>query len=329
MRAGIIHRLIVQRNSIALTRLAGRPYTDVAVNASVGGVEQAQGLNAAQFALANRIGIQGIPAPSLKSAFEHPAVITALTADSQENFTAHMNTGRAVLSYFVREYVQCRFPRLPKDSRTLAFSIYEADKNLAAIAKSIGLEYSLIRFQGIPRIKMLSLQEYLDLVRDTLKSKEPKRKPNQVLAETLLALIGVIAERDLAAARRFLDAYLFTCTFDTGRLVKPKYPIVQLSQALQAQGRDQPAFRLLHESGRTSNSSMFVVTVHAGEETEVLGEGYGPSMNLAEHRAAIEALRKMYLVDVHDASRPSDALMHSPSVITLDEIVRSQGQETQ
>lgn len=322
-------RVLLPMRPSVVFRLAGRSYTEQKAEMQDDQLDPrttVAPLNAAQSALVHRIGIQGIPAPTLKAALEHPAVIAASEHDAT-SFTGHLHIGRAVLSHFVHEYVQCRFPRLPKASRDLATAVYGADKNLAVVGRSIGLEYSLIRFQGIPHIQMLPMQEYLDLVRDATKRRDPKRKPAEVLAETLLALLGAIAERDLAAARRFLDAYLFTCAFDTGRLVKPKYPIVQLAQALQAQGRPEPVFRLHHESGRTSNSSMFVVAVHAGEEVEALAEGYGPSMNLAEHRAAIEALRRMYLVDVHDAARPSDELMQSPSVITLDEILSSYQQQ--
>lgn len=284
----------------------------------------------AQSALAHRIGLQNLNQQSLTAALSHPSVTLTSPDTPDTTFNDYERTGRVVLNYFVEEYVRYRFPKLPRDSRQLAHTIYTCSKNLAAVARGFGLEYALVKFEGLPHVHMSTLDQFIQEMR----KKEPGlslKTSNQVLEETLLALLGLIAKNDLPSARQFIDTFIFSTVFDTKRLVKPRYPIVQLAQALHAQGHHpsaQPVFRLLHESGRTSNSSMYVVGVYAGEsEPQMLGEGYGPSMNLAEHRAAVEALRAMYLVDVHDASRPSDALLSPTSgtltKLTLDMIITS------
>lgn len=208
--------------------------------------------------------------------------------------------GSNILHFFVGEYVRTRFPKLPKESRKLARSVYTAKENLYVIAKSIGLEYAILSFEGLPHVHLQPIGRLLN----------DQSNITEVLSETLLVLIGLVYEQSgLAQARNFLDAFLFSASFDTGLLCKPKYPVVTLARALRAQGRPQTTFRLLHESGRTSNSSMFVIGAFSGND--LLAEGYGASVSLAERRAAIEALRAMYLVDKPKAARPSDILFSS------------------
>lgn len=311
MSSGLYMRLLVNFTRRLALR---RPFSSLqtaTVSAEINPIHRPPGLTPAQSALAHRIGLQNLNPTSLSAALSHPSI----ASNSQDKFVGYEKTGRAVLKYFVEEYVRYRFPKLPRDSRQLAHTVYTCSKNLAAVARGVGLEYALVKFRGVPHIHMPVMS--------------PKTS-NRVLGETLLALLGLIAKNDLPSARQFIDTFVFTTVFDTKCLVKPRYPIVQLAQALQAQGHPsaQPVFRLLHESGRTSNSSMYVVGVYAGEsDQQMLGEGYGPSMNLAEHRAAVEALRAMYLVDVHDASRPSDALLSPTSgtitKLTLEMILKS------
>lgn len=284
-------------------------------------VSKANGLTPAQSALAHRLGLQNLSQQSFSAALNHPSLAPQRAPST---FIEYGTTGRTVLNYFVEEYVRYRFPKLPRDSRQLAHSVYTCSKNLATVARGFGLEFALVKFEGLPHVHMSKLEDHI-------RPRTKKASANQVLEEILLALLGLIAKNDLQAARQFIDTFIFSTVFDTKRLVKPRYPIVQLAQALQAQSNQptaQPVFRLLHESGRTSNSSMYVVGVFPSEtDQQMLGEGYGPSMNLAEQRAAIEALRAMYLVDVHDASRPSDALLSPTSgtktKLTLDMIMNS------
>lgn len=255
-------------------------------------------LSPAQYAFLHRVGIQEkIPHASILPLFHHPH-LKQLNGEEKARFFELRVKGTNILHFFVGEYIQSRFPRLPKESRNLAKAIYTSKENLYLIAKSIGLEYAIIHFEGLPHVHMQPIDKLLRKERSNI---------TQVLSETFLALLGLCYEEaGLAQTRTFLDAFLFSATFDTKLLCKPKYPIVTLARALRAQGRPQPTFRLLHESGRTSNSSMFVIG--AFSENELLAEGYGASINLAEHRAAIEALRAMYLVDRPKAPRPSDAL---------------------
>jgi large subunit ribosomal protein L44 len=51
--------------------------------------------------------------------------------------------------------------------------------------------------------------------------------------------------------------------------------------------------RLLKETGRFSNSPVFVVGIYSGSDK--LGEGFGASLRMAEYRAAEDALLSVYL----------------------------------
>ncbi|CAG8654071.1 13918_t:CDS:2, partial [Acaulospora colombiana] len=61
----------------------------------------------------------------------------------------------------------------------------------------------------------------------------------------------------------------------------------------------QNIFRLLRESGRSTNSPIYVVGIFSG--VDKLGEGFGSSLKMAEYRAAEDALHRLYLTRV-----PSD-----------------------
>jgi large subunit ribosomal protein L44 len=66
--------------------------------------------------------------------------------------------------------------------------------------------------------------------------------------------------------------------------------------------------RLLKETGRYSNSPVFVVGIYSGEDK--LGEGFGSSLKMAEYRAAEDALHRLYLTQTpsHALRLPSTTL---------------------
>ncbi len=260
-------------------------------------------LSPAQFALAHRIGIQTLEPTSIRTALQHPSLVKI---EDPTPFTSLASDGGKMLKYFVDEYISNKFPNLPPTFKSIAKEMYTSPKNLAVIAKSFGLEYSLVEFEGLPHVQFPSMNQYLTKIKKAGLNSQDKT-PSQVLTETFLALLGLIAKNSTVAARRFLDGFLFTASFDLNKLIRQKYPILELTRLLRSQGNTDPVFRLLHETGRTSSSSMYIVGVFAGEQSDqILAEGYGPSILIAEKRAAMEALRKQYLVQVHNPVRPSD-----------------------
>lgn len=73
--------------------------------------------------------------------------------------------GAELLRIFSIDYVSARFPRLPRDSFELAVKVYTSRTNIYAAAKSVGMEYALVSFTGIPAVKMPTLEEHLRSLR--------------------------------------------------------------------------------------------------------------------------------------------------------------------
>lgn len=85
----------------------------------------------------------------------------------------------------------------------------------------------------------------------------------------------------------------------------------KLVKAMRYLDRDEPTYRLLHESGRLSTSPIYVVGVYS--HLDKLAEAHGPSLLVAQERAAVEALKKLFLIYDPDAPRKSD-LLSSPQM---------------
>jgi large subunit ribosomal protein L44 len=75
-------------------------------------------------------------------------------------------------------------------------------------------------------------------------------------------------------------------------------------------------FRMEGESGRATCEPIFIVGVYSGEEK--IGESYGPSIIVAENRAASDALKRFFCQEETDAS----LLDHLPSSISPFEAAR-------
>ncbi|GAW08162.1 60s ribosomal protein l3 [Lentinula edodes] len=74
------------------------------------------------------------------------------------------------------------------------------------------------------------------------------------------------------------------------KFLDPKKALLEMVKKFQ---RELPKSRLLKETGRYSNSPVFVVGIFSGEDQ--LGEGFGSSLKMAEYRAAEDALLRVYL----------------------------------
>lgn len=119
--------------------------------------------------------------------------------------------------------------------------------------------------------------------------------------------------------RTFLDNHLFSGTFPIEILCRPKAPMLKLAQVLTEKlSRSPPDYRLLHETGRLSNEAVFVVGVYSGREK--IAEAFGPSLFVAKERAAIEALRKIFLIETPKAPRKSDHLLNNEQNAQLKDI---------
>ncbi|OBZ74019.1 54S ribosomal protein L3, mitochondrial [Grifola frondosa] len=99
--------------------------------------------------------------------------------------------------------------------------------------------------------------------------------------------------RSLLSARKFAQQFFFSREVDMRSMIKFRDPKQALSETVAKFGRERPVSRLLKETGRYSNSPVFVVGIFSGADQ--LGEGFGSSLKMAEFRAAEDSLLRLYL----------------------------------
>jgi len=243
-----------------------------------------------------------------------------------ENFK---KIGDTLLQYFTREYLTARFPRLHSNGLAIGMQTFTANGNLALLARFMGLEAALGKIDG-KKFKEETLGRCIKVPRWTRNSRRlpapqieaelESRRQEAIIrhADILKAILGAISvELGPLQARKFLDCRHYTSAFSVERLCTPEYPIVDLTEFLRKLHKNDKIdleFRLLQESGRLSNQSMYFVGVFGPSmstsnclNVRILGEGYGASIALAQHRAACTALRNYYLTELPVVSRPSDS----------------------
>lgn len=125
----------------------------------------------------------------------------------------------------------------------------------------------------------------------------------------------------MGAVRTFMDAYIFSGTFNKDLLCRPKNPMLKLAYAVRKFSMPEPDYRLLHETGRLSTNPTYVVGVYVG--LDKLSEANGPSLLLARERAAVQALRKLFLTEDLTTPRKSDELVNNPNASKDLDQVRS------
>lgn len=144
-------------------------------------------LKPSETAFSHRLGMHDVPERKFRAALAHPILPQSKPFSSL--FEQYKSAGSEVLDIFVRDYVTARFARLPKDSTELAVKVYTTPSNVAAMARSTGIEYALIEFEGIPNITMPTLQEHVNKFSP---DQTINFKPTAVYSDIFMALLGVV-----------------------------------------------------------------------------------------------------------------------------------------
>ncbi|KAG6821452.1 hypothetical protein H0H93_010176 [Arthromyces matolae] len=193
--------------------------------------------------------------------------------------------GNALLGLFATEFVHTAYPHLPTRVLKAAVSAHVGTLTCAAVAQEIGAA-PLLRW-------------HRSVVQDQVNHSD-------AMASVTRALTAIIYEkRSLLAARQFVHSYLLSREIDLRGMIKFRHPKTALLEMIKKLGREYPRSRLLKETGRFSNSPVFVVGIFSG--VDQLGEGFGSSLKMAEFRAAEDALHRVYL------TRVPNELMHLPT----------------
>jgi len=233
-------------------------------------------------ALSHRIGFGTVlQLPELEQACTHPSVLPlfAKRHPSQKPPPTNGNLstlGNALLGLFASEFVTASYPHLPTRVVRAAVSAYVGPNTCANVAKEVGAA-PLLRWYRTPSTPL-----------------KPAVLHHDALSSILRSLVTLIYQRrSLSSARKFAHQFFLSRGVDLRKMLKFNDPKVALVETVAKFGRERPISRLLKETGRLSNSPVFVVGVYSG--IEQLGEGFGSSLRMAEYRAAEDALHRLYL----------------------------------
>ncbi|KAG2218708.1 hypothetical protein INT45_002416, partial [Circinella minor] len=228
--------------------------------------------NSTLAAFGARLGIQSLNPSLLEQAVTH---------GDATNLTY---LGKRVLGLYATEYLHTKYPSMHMSAFQQILKKYIGYKSLSHIGNQVGLQ-DVVRWNR---------EEDKTLVHSS------------VLAECFNALVGAIyQEQGPEAAKKFVHAHILSRELDVRPFLKLENPKRYLSALLKKTNQERAVSRILSETGRLSSSPVFVVGVFSGENK--LGEGFGSSLKMAEHRACQDALASYYGKEEKDFVLPSDA----------------------
>ena len=112
----------------------------------------------------------------------------------------------------------------------------------------------------------------------------------QILANAFEAVIGAIyIEHGFEAARVFIETYIIVKLDDILREGSWRDPKSHLQEVSQREDGHTPVYKVLHEEG-PDHDKVFTLGAFVGEH--LMGEGSGPSKQVAQQEAAKAALAK-------------------------------------
>ncbi|KAH7909070.1 ribonuclease III domain-containing protein [Hygrophoropsis aurantiaca] len=184
--------------------------------------------------------------------------------------------GNALMGLFASEYIHASYPHLPTRVLKAAVSAHVGPLTCASVAQEMGA-VPLLRWHRQPTTPT-----------------SPALLRSDALASIPRAMTALIYhERSLISARKFVQSFFLSREIDLRNMIKFRDPKRALTETVAKFNRDRPKSRLLKETGRYSNSPIFVVGIYSGADK--LGEGFGSSLKMAEYRAAEDSLHRLYL----------------------------------
>ena len=220
--------------------------------------------------LEKKIGIKFKDYDLLRNAFVHRSYLNEHKNAEFEHNERLEFLGDAVLELIVTEYLYLNFPN-PEGDLTNWRSALVKGEMLAKVSRQ------------------LNLGEYLYLSHGEEKS--GGREKDYLLANTFEALIGVIyLELGYKKAKKFIDKFLLVYLdeiLETGSHIDAKSKLQEIAQEKVGV---TPDYRLLQEEG-PDHDKMFTMGAYIGER--MVGKGIGGSKQIAEQKAAEDALKRL------------------------------------
>lgn len=271
--------------------------------------EEAQ-LSPPLLALHSRLG--------LSESFEISTLARCLICRQKENDIADnfglSLFGKNVLMYYVSEYLITNYPRLPVSVLNAAIDAFIGKFALLDVARVWGIEEEtkseLERYLADePKEYSLGKLRYDSILEKpedgVVRIASSGMDRASAFASTVRSVIaGVYAHDGADAAKKFIYNHILSRKVDVASMFEFHQPIRQLYRVLKKENMEPPISRLISETGRQSNSPVFIVGVFSGDNK--LGEGQGGSILEAKTRAAVQSLKGYYLYRPIDPLVPSD-----------------------
>ncbi|KDN38695.1 ribonuclease III [Tilletiaria anomala UBC 951] len=226
---------------------------------------------------------------------ERPGAESSVAIESDVQHNAQLEAlGNSLLGLLGSEALHLKYPHLPTRVLKAALSAYVGSNTTADVGGELGLAApGMIRWDRG--------EEGEQMPRKTSPSKpaeegrsSPVVSSKDARSSSVKALIGLIyQENGIDAVKDLLHTRFLSRTVDLAGMLKFEDPKRVLSNTCLKYGRERPQSRMIAETGRLSNTPLFVIGVYSGELK--LGEGFGSSIRMAEFRAAEDALRRLYL----------------------------------
>ncbi|ODV93986.1 hypothetical protein PACTADRAFT_51724 [Pachysolen tannophilus NRRL Y-2460] len=223
--------------------------------------------------------------------------------------------GKNVLVYYITEYLLVNYPRLPISILNSAVDGYIGKFSLYDVGKIWGIEE-----ETRSEVDRFLSDEPKEYIYGKLKYEPSFHSPEDGVVEltnnkgidrasayshAVCAIVaGYYAHEGPIATKNFIKNHILSRKLNLSELFEFTEPILELSKLCKRENLKTPTSRLIAETGRLSNSPVFVVGVFSGEEK--LGEGQGASLIEAKVRAAVQALKAYYLYRPLDPIVPSD-----------------------
>ncbi|KAH6916180.1 60S ribosomal protein L3 [Coprinopsis sp. MPI-PUGE-AT-0042] len=184
--------------------------------------------------------------------------------------------GNSLMGLFAMEYLTAKYPYLPTRIQKAVMTAHVGPNTCASVATELGAG-PLLRWHRTPQTETT-----------------PSVLRTDALASIPRAITALIYKKhSLPSARQFVHSYFLSRQVDIRSMLKFLDPKKALKELVAKYNREPPKSRLLKETGRFSNTPVFVVGIYSGAEQ--IGEGFGSSLKMAEFRAAEDALHRVFL----------------------------------
>ncbi|ODV84035.1 hypothetical protein CANARDRAFT_29487 [[Candida] arabinofermentans NRRL YB-2248] len=259
---------------------------------------------------------------NLSSNYEHATLVRALTCPMEDNTYVDNQQmslfGSSLLSFHVTEYLLSNYPRLPISILKNAtealigdYSLYDVAKNSFGIEedKTTNLEKFLSKEPRMFKFGKLRYDNFTNEVESGITKynidKPTSLKTATAYANSVRAIIaGIYAHDGAEASKQFIKDHILSRKIDISTMFQFNEPGKLLSRLLKTKKMESPVIRLISETGRNSNSPVFIVGCFSGDQ--MLSEGQGSSLKEARVRCSVNALKAYYLYSPLDAKLPSD-----------------------